>query len=97
MEEEKHTSVHLAIAKRIVDTLADGDCHVSQLAALQVLRPLLEDNLPPLILKKHKIPEQWFAYEMTAKESLIQELASYLQKIKFVDSEIFNTDLEDKY
>jgi hypothetical protein len=78
MEEEKHTSVHLAIAKRIVDTLADGDCHVSQLAALQVLRPLLEDNLPPLILKKHKIPEQWFAYEMTAKESLIQELASYL-------------------
>ena len=57
MEEEKQSSVHLAIAKRIVDTLANGECHVSQQAALQVLKPLLEDFIGPGILKKHKIPE----------------------------------------
>ena len=61
MEEEKQSRVHLDIAKRIVDTLADGEYHVSQLAAQQVLKPLLEDNILNLILKKHKIPENWFA------------------------------------
>ena len=57
MEEEKQSAVHLAIAKRIVDTLADKECHVTQQAALQVLKPLLEDFIGPGILKKHKIPE----------------------------------------
>ncbi len=57
MEEEKQSAVHLAIAKRIVDTLSDKDCHVSQQAALYVLKPLLEENITVAILKKHKIPE----------------------------------------
>jgi hypothetical protein len=57
MEEEKQSSVHLAIARRIVNTIADEECLVSQQAALLVLKPLLEENITPLILKKHKIPE----------------------------------------
>ncbi len=57
IEEEKQSAVHLAIAKRIVDTLSDGECHVTHQAALQVLKPLLEDFIGPGILKKHKIPE----------------------------------------
>ena len=51
MEEEKQSRVHLDIAKRIVDTLADGECHVSQLAAQHVLKPLLEDFIGPGIIK----------------------------------------------
>ncbi len=78
MEEEKQSSDHLAIATRTVDTLADGDCHVSQQATLQVLKPLLEDHILHFVLKNNKIPEQWFEKEMTPKESLIHELASYL-------------------
>ncbi len=57
MEEEKQSAVHLAIAKRIVDTLSDEDCHVSQQAALYVLKPLLEDHIISAILKKNKIPK----------------------------------------
>jgi hypothetical protein len=30
VEEEKQSAIHLAIAKRIVNTLADGEYHVSQ-------------------------------------------------------------------
>ena len=61
MEEEKQSRVHLDIAKRIVDTLADGECHVSQIAAQHFLKPLLEDFIAPGILKKHKLTENWFA------------------------------------
>ena len=61
MEEEKQSRVNLDIAKRIIDTLADGECHVSQQAAQQVLKPLLEDHIVSAILKKHKLPENWFA------------------------------------
>lgn len=57
MEEEKQSAVHLAISKRIVDTLSDEDCHVSQQAALYVLKPLLEDHIISAILKKNKIPK----------------------------------------
>jgi hypothetical protein len=34
VEEEKQSAVHLAIAKRIVYTLADGDYYISQRAGL---------------------------------------------------------------
>ena len=57
MEEEKQSSVHLAIARRIVNTIADEECLVSQQAALLVLKPLLEENIITVKLKKHKIPE----------------------------------------
>ena len=53
MEEVKQSSVHLAIAKLIVEELADGDCHVTQQAAQQVLKPLLEDHIAPAKMKKH--------------------------------------------
>lgn len=52
MEEEKQSALHLSIA-----TLADGEDYVSQHAALRVLKPLLEDNIIPLKLKIHQIPE----------------------------------------
>ena len=60
VEEEKQLGVHLAIAKRIVDTLADGDYYISQRAVLQVLKPLLEGIIGSSILEIHKIPELWF-------------------------------------
>ncbi len=69
-EEEKQSAVHLAIAKRIVNTLADKKSHVTQQVALEVLKPLLEDNLAPIIIKKHKIPEYWFTNEKTPKLNL---------------------------
>ena len=45
MEEEKQSRVHCDIAKRIVDTISDGEQEVSQQAVLQVLKPLLEKNI----------------------------------------------------
>jgi hypothetical protein len=45
MEEEKQSRVHLDIAKRIVKTLCMGEEQVSQQTALQVLKPLLEENI----------------------------------------------------
>ena len=59
-EEEKQSAVHFAIAKRIVDTLADKKSHVTQQVALEVLKPLLEYNLAPIVIENHKIPENWF-------------------------------------
>jgi UDP-N-acetyl-D-mannosaminuronate dehydrogenase len=60
MEEEKQTRVHFDIAKRIVDTIANGEDQISQQAVLQVLKPLLEENISLAIQKFHKIPERWF-------------------------------------
>ena len=34
---------------------------------------------------------------MTAKENLLNELASYLQSIEFIETKIFIKDLEDKH
>ena len=45
MEEEKQSRVHFDLAKRIVETIANGEEYMSQQAALQVLKPLLEDNI----------------------------------------------------
>ena len=52
MEEEvKQSRVHLDIAKRIVDKLADGECHISQQVAINVLKQLLEENITLAIQK----------------------------------------------
>ena len=47
MEEEKQSRVHFDLAKRIVDTIANGEENVSEQAVHQVLKPLLEDNITP--------------------------------------------------
>ena len=53
MEEEKQSKavLHLDIAKRIVEKLADAKSQISQKAVLQVLQPLLEDHIPLSKLK----------------------------------------------
>ena len=45
MEEEKQSRVHFDIAKKIVDTIANGEDQLSQQAVIQVLKPLLEENI----------------------------------------------------
>ncbi len=96
-EEEKQSGVHLAIAKHIVDTLADGESDVTQQVALEVLKPWLEDNIAPIMIKNHKIPDNWFTNERTPKLNLSHELASYLQLVKFVETEISINDINKKF
>jgi hypothetical protein len=81
MEEAKQSRVHLVIAQRVVEKLADGESHVSQIEILEVLKPLLEDYIAPPILKKNKMPENWFTNENNSKNDLIEQLSDYLQKI----------------
>jgi hypothetical protein len=97
MEEVKQSSVHLAIAKRIVDKIADKKHLISQQVALNVLKPFLEDHIIPAKLKKYKIPEYWFEESMMAKQYLLEELASYLQLVYFIETEEFIKDLEERY
>ncbi len=52
MEEVKQSRVHLDIAKRIVEKLADGKDHVTQNACKKVLKPLLEGHIGLAILNK---------------------------------------------
>ena len=47
----KQSRIHLDIATRIVDTLADGESYISQNAAVQVLKPFLKDQIPRTTLK----------------------------------------------
>jgi len=49
MEEQKQSRVHFDLAKKIVDTIANGEDQISQQAVFQVLKPLLEDNIAPKI------------------------------------------------
>jgi hypothetical protein len=62
----------------------------------QVLKPLLEDNIAPKIQRMHKIPERWFTDHETDKNDLINDLASYLDRIEFIETKDFIMDLEDK-
>ena len=52
MEEEKVSKVYFSLAKRIVDTVANG-LEVSKQALLHVLKPLLEDNITPAKLRQY--------------------------------------------
>ena len=52
----KQSRIHLDIARRIVDTLADGESFISQNAAVQVLKPLLKDHITRATLKEYKLP-----------------------------------------
>ena len=45
----------------------------------------------------HKMPERWFTTLITEKDNLVNELASYLQKIEFTETKFFIMDLEEKY
>ena len=45
----------------------------------------------------HKMPERWFTTLITEKDNLVNELASYLQKIDFTETKFFIMDLEEKY
>jgi hypothetical protein len=72
MEERKQSRVHLEIAQRVVEKLADGENTVLQESTLQVLIPLLEDYIVPAILKKNKMPENWFTNENNFKNDLIE-------------------------
>ena len=78
MEEQKLSRVHFDLAKKIIDTIADGEDHISQQAVFQVLKPLLEDNITAKIQREHKIPDRWFTNNETDKNNLINELSSYL-------------------
>lgn len=49
MEEVKQTRVHLDLANRIVNKIAEGESHISQEAALFILKPLLEGHIGPTI------------------------------------------------
>ena len=81
MEEEKQSRVHFDIAKLIVDKLADEESVVTQQAALQVLKPLLDGHIGAAILNLRKMPETWFTNNFTPKNVLINELSDYLHKI----------------
>ena len=81
MEEVKQSRVHLDIATRIVDTIADGESYISQNAALQVLKPFLISQISADILEENRMPENWFIDEITPKDKLVNELSSYLQRI----------------
>jgi hypothetical protein len=94
---ENHLRVHLDVAQRIVNILADGESHVSQEAALQLLEPLLAGHVGPAILEQSEMPEKWFTVEITPKDDLVNELSAYLHKIKFTETEFFFKDLEEKY
>jgi hypothetical protein len=59
-----------------------------------VLKPLLEGHIGPAILKLNKMPESWFTNEITPKSVLINEVSTYLQRIKFTETEFFIMDLE---
>jgi hypothetical protein len=78
MEEVKHSRVHLDLAKRIVDKIADGESHISQQAAVHILKELLEGHIGLEIRNVHKIPEKWFESKKTDKINLTNELSSYL-------------------
>jgi hypothetical protein len=93
MEEAKQSTVHLEIAQRVVEKLADGESHVSQEATLQVLKPLLEGHIGPAILKLNKIPEELFTKDRYFKNDLIEKLSAYLQKIKFTEADSFFEEL----
>jgi hypothetical protein len=58
-----------------------------------VLKPLLKDYIPRAILKEFKLPEDWFTYEETPKDKLLDELSSYLQSIEFIEPKSFNNNL----
>jgi len=49
MEEFKQSRVHLDLAKRIVEKISEGESHISQQAALLILKPLLEGHIGPAI------------------------------------------------
>jgi UDP-N-acetyl-D-mannosaminuronate dehydrogenase len=59
----KQSRIHLDIARRIVDTLANGESIILQNAAVKVLKPLLKDHITRATLKVHKLPEDWFTNE----------------------------------
>jgi len=44
----------------------------------------------------YKIPERWFTDHETDKNDLITDLASYLDRIEFIETKDFIMDLEDK-
>ena len=90
MEEEKQSRVHLDLARRIFTTMADGEGYITQEVAIKVLKPLLEEFIAPGILKIHTMPEKWFKKKITVKDDLINDLSSYLQKIKFIEPDTFN-------
>ena len=93
-EEKKQSSVHLDIAKRIVDKLADEESQISQKAVLQVVKPLLEDHILQSKLKKNKIPVHWLTNDITSKDVFLNELSSYLHTNEFIETEDFIKDLE---
>jgi hypothetical protein len=94
-EEVKQSRVHLDIAQRIADKLADTKTEVSQEAALQVLKPLLTHHIAPAMLTE--MPEDLFTTEKIQKNHLINKLSEYLQKIQFTESEAFFKDLDEKH
>jgi hypothetical protein len=79
MEEENQSSVHLDLAKKIVDTITNKEQqHVTNEVALQVLKPILVDFTTPVQNRLLEIPERWSTRELTDKNELINDLASYL-------------------
>lgn len=97
MEEVKQSRVHLDLAKRIVDKIANGESHISQQAAVNILKELLEGHIALEIRNANRIPEKWFKSKKIDKVNLTNELSSYLQQINFAETELFNENLEKKF
>jgi hypothetical protein len=52
-----------------------------------VLKVQLENHVTPKKLNENKIPQKFLTNEKTAKDDFLNELSSYLQKIK-LDAEV---------
>ena len=84
MSTNQQQTVHRALAKRIVEILADQKPHISKQKSQNVLCPILKHYIAPATVNQFGFPNKWSTQDTTT-DVMTDELLLYFDAINFFE------------